>query len=114
MKGTRIATSYVNEEVVIIERLELDLDVGRLHNLVELAVLLARDEFSVLVRELNLEADLVMERLDEVEFENELDRFPDFGFETMKLETVTLEHGFGAARDADVPQDGRNLSGIDR
>ena len=48
---------------MLVERLELDLDIRRLHNLVDLAVLLATDEFTVLIRELNLETDLVMESL---------------------------------------------------
>ena len=55
-----IVTSDVNEEVMLIESLELDLDVGRLHNLVDLAILLAADELAVLVSELDLEAYLVM------------------------------------------------------
>ena len=58
-----ITASDVNEEVVFVERLELDLDVSGLHNLVDLAVLLPADEFAVLIRELNLEANLVVEGL---------------------------------------------------
>ena len=45
---------------MLVERLEFDLDVGRLHNLVDLAILLAADELAVLVSELDLEAYLVM------------------------------------------------------
>ena len=48
---------------MLVERLELDLDVGRLHNLVDLAILLAADELAVLVSELDLEAYLVLKRL---------------------------------------------------
>jgi hypothetical protein len=63
VKSSRIAAGNVDEEVIVVERLELDLDVGRLHDLVEFAVLLARDELAVFVRELDLEPDLVVERL---------------------------------------------------
>ena len=45
---------------MLVERLELYLDVGRLHDLVDLAILLATDELAVLVSELDLEAYLVM------------------------------------------------------
>ena len=54
---------------MLVERLEFDLDVGRLHNLVDLAILLATDELAVLVSELDLEAYLVMiglRRLDSI------------------------------------------------
>ena len=45
---------------MFIERLELDLYVRSLHDLVDLAILLAADELAVLVSELDLEAYLVM------------------------------------------------------
>ena len=48
---------------MLVERLELDLDVGRLHNLVDLAILLAANELAMLISELDLEAYLVMEGL---------------------------------------------------
>ena len=60
MQNRRVTSSDIDEEVVLVERLELDLDVGRLHNLVDLAILLAADELAVLVSELDLEAYLVM------------------------------------------------------
>lgn len=49
---------------MLIKRLELDFDVGRLHNLVDFTVLLSTYELAVFVRELDLEADLVMEGLE--------------------------------------------------
>lgn len=58
-----ITPSDVDEEVVIIECLELDLHVGRLHNLVDLTILLPTDEFAMLVGQLDLEADLMMKGL---------------------------------------------------
>lgn len=133
VERARIAARDVDEEVVVVERLELDLDVGRLHDLVELAVLLARDELAVLVGELDLGADLVVEslfatahqlpspprratrtHLDELELEHEMDRRPDFSFEAMQLEAIALEHGFRARGRGDVAKNGRNLRRVDR
>ena len=48
---------------MLVEGLELDLHIGCLHDLVDLAVLLPADEFAVLVRKFDLEADLMMESL---------------------------------------------------
>ena len=48
---------------MVVKRLELDLHVGRLHNLVDFAVLFATDELAVLVSKLDLEAYLVVEGL---------------------------------------------------
>jgi hypothetical protein len=59
-----IITGDVNEKVVVIEGLELDLDVGRLHNLVDLAILFAADELAMLIGKLDLKASLVMKGLD--------------------------------------------------
>ena len=53
----------VDQEVVVVEGLKLDLDVSRLHDLVDLAVLLATYELAVLVCKFNLEADLMVVRL---------------------------------------------------
>ena len=53
----------VDQEVVFVESLKLNLHVSSLHDLVDLAVLLPADEFAVLIRELNLEANLVVEGL---------------------------------------------------
>ena len=63
LENRPVAASNVDEEVVLVEGLELDLDVGGLHDLVDLAVPLPADEFAVLIRELNLEANLVVEGL---------------------------------------------------
>ena len=60
MQNGVVRSSDVDQEVVVVEGLKLDLDVGRLHDLVDLAILLAADELAVLVSELNLEAYLVM------------------------------------------------------
>ena len=48
---------------MVIKRLELDLDICRLHNFVNLSVLLSTDEFSMFICEFNLEANLVMKGL---------------------------------------------------
>ena len=48
---------------MLVECLELDLDVGGLHDLVYLAVLLSAYELAMFVGEFYLEANLVMERL---------------------------------------------------
>lgn len=63
LKDRRVVTGDVNEEVMFVERLELDLDVCRLHDLVDFAVLFPAYELPVLICEFNLEADLVMEAL---------------------------------------------------
>ena len=48
---------------MLVECLELDLDICRLHDLVNLAVLLATNELAVLIGELDLEANLMVETL---------------------------------------------------
>lgn len=53
----------VDQEVVIVERFEFDFHVRRLHDLIDLPVLLATDELAVFVCELDLEAYLVVEGL---------------------------------------------------
>lgn len=90
------------------------------------------------VGELDLKPDLVVERLhsdvkngqnlvcndgdeklsraylDEIKFENELNSFSDLSFETVKFETVALEDCLCTARYADVSENRRDLSRIDR
>lgn len=51
---------------MFIECFKLDLDIGGLHDLVNFAVFLPADELTMLVGELNLEANLMMERLTKV------------------------------------------------
>lgn len=63
MENRSIIAGNVDKEVVVIKGLELNLDVGRLHNFVDLAILFATDELAVLVGKLNLEANLVMKGL---------------------------------------------------
>ena len=63
MENRGIVTSDVDEEIIIIEGLELDLDVGGLHDLVDLAVLFAANKLAVFVGKLNLEANFVVESL---------------------------------------------------
>lgn len=63
LEDRRIGASNIDEEVVVVESLEFDFDVRSLHDLVNLPILLATDELSMLVRKLDLEANLVMERL---------------------------------------------------
>ena len=53
----------VDQEVVFVESLKLNLHVSSLHDLVDLAVLLATNELAVLVGKLDLEANLVVEAL---------------------------------------------------
>lgn len=48
---------------MLVKRLELDFRVRRLHDLVDLAVLLPADELAVLVGQLKLEADFMVEGL---------------------------------------------------
>jgi len=63
LENRSIIAGNVDEEVVIIKRLELDLDIGCLHNFVDLAILFATDELAMLVGKLDLEANLVMKGL---------------------------------------------------
>lgn len=64
VKSSLIVSSDVEDEVEVRrEGVELDLDVGHFHDLVNLPVLLPGDEVSMLVGELDLEADLVVEVL---------------------------------------------------
>lgn len=60
MENGTVASGNLNVEVVIIQRLEFDLDVAGLHDLVDLSVLLSTDKLAMLVREFDLEADLVL------------------------------------------------------
>ena len=66
MQNGRVVAGDVYEEVVLIERLEFDLDVSGLHDLVDFAVLLAANELPMFIGEFNLEANLVMEGLQAV------------------------------------------------
>ena len=58
-----VRTGDIYQEVVVVEGFELDLDVRSLHDLVNLAILLAADELSVFIGQFDLEAYLVMEGL---------------------------------------------------
>lgn len=58
-----VVTRELDQEVMVVQRLKLDFGVGRLSDLVYLAVLLAADEVAMLVRELEREANLVVEAL---------------------------------------------------
>lgn len=49
LQDRRVIASDINQEVVVVEGFELDLDVGHLHDFVDLPVLLATDELAVLV-----------------------------------------------------------------
>lgn len=49
LQDGRIRPGNVDEEVVVVERLKLDLDIRRLHDLVDLSVLLAADKVSVFI-----------------------------------------------------------------
>ena len=60
LENGTVASGNLNVEVVIIQRLEFDLDVAGLHDLVDLSVLLSTDKLAMLVREFDLEADLVL------------------------------------------------------
>ena len=63
LKYGAIVASEIDEEIVVIERLKLNLHVRCLHDLVDLAIFLAADKFTVLIGQLDLETDLVVERL---------------------------------------------------
>ena len=60
LENGTVASGNLNVEVVIIQRLEFDLDVAGLHDLVDLSVLLSTDKLAMLGREFDLEADLVL------------------------------------------------------
>ena len=48
---------------MVIERLELDLDIRSLHDLIDFPILFTTDELAMFICQLNLEADFVMEIL---------------------------------------------------
>lgn len=103
---------------MIVESLEFDLDIGGLHNLVDLSIFLTADEFTVLIRQFNLETNFVMESLwiavsinitmiraiylDDIEFHYHIDGRPDFRFKTMHLEAHTLENHLRSSRNRDL------------
>jgi len=60
LENGAVASGNLNVEIVIIQRLELDLDVAGLHDLIDLSVLLSTDKLAMLVRKFDLEADLVL------------------------------------------------------
>ena len=60
LENRTVTTGNLNVEIVIVQSLEFDLNVAGLHDFVDLSVLLSANEFTVLVRELDLEANLVL------------------------------------------------------
>ena len=67
LENGTIAAGNLNVEIVIVQRLEFDLDVAGLHDLVDLSVLLSANKLAVLVRKLDLEADLMLVDLSEAQ-----------------------------------------------
>lgn len=65
LENRTVASGNLNVEIVIVQRLEFDLDVAGLHDFVDFPVLLSTDELAVLVRKLDLETDLVLVNLSE-------------------------------------------------
>ena len=63
MKCTAVIARDVDKEVMVIESFKFYLDVGCLHDFIDFAIFLSTYEFSVLIRELNLEANFMMESL---------------------------------------------------
>lgn len=72
LKDGTVTARNLNVEIVIVQRLEFDLDVAGLHDFVDLSVLLSTDKLAVLIRELNLEADLELVTLSERHRQREL------------------------------------------
>ena len=60
LENGAIAAGNLDIEIVVVQRLEFNLDVTGLHDFVDLSVLLSTDKFTVLVRKLDLKADLVL------------------------------------------------------
>jgi hypothetical protein len=60
LENGTVAARNLDVEIVIVQRLEFDLDVAGLHDFVDLSVLLSTDKLAVLVSKLNLEADLML------------------------------------------------------
>lgn len=101
------------QEIVVVEGFEFDLGVSCLHDLVKLAVLLARDEVAMFVGEFKRKANLEEERLrnfnqslcralhfcthfDHVQLGDHLNALSDFTLKPVKLKAVGLEHHLGA------------------
>ncbi|KAI3479935.1 hypothetical protein L1887_57922 [Cichorium endivia] len=108
-----VIARHVDEEVVVVKGLKLDANAALLHDLVDLAVLLARDEFAMLVGQRDLEANFKVEALDEVEIEQRRDGGAHLGFEAVDLEAVALEDDLGAGGAADVLEHGRDLRRVE-
>jgi hypothetical protein len=53
----------IDEEIMFVEGLKFDFDIGRGHNLVDLPVLLPTDEFAIFIGQFELKSNLVMEIL---------------------------------------------------
>jgi len=60
LENGAVASGDLNVEIVIVQRLEFDLNVAGLHDFVDLSVLLSTNKLAMLVREFDLEADLVL------------------------------------------------------
>ena len=65
LENGTITARNLNVEIVIVQCLKFDLDVAGLHDFVDLSVLLSANKLAVLVRKLDLEADLVLVDLSE-------------------------------------------------
>ena len=65
MKNGTVTTRNLDVEIVIVQRLEFDLDVAGLHDFINFSVLLPANELAVLIRKLDLETNLVLVDLSE-------------------------------------------------
>lgn len=117
---------------MVIEGLELDFHVRRLHDLVDFAILLPANELPVLVCKLNLEPDLVMEGLchairnqgwgwtastiylNHLELHYHIDGAANFGLQAVHFEAHTFEDYFRSRSDRDLFEEIRYLRSIQR
>lgn len=117
LQNRHIRSSNVDQEVVVVECFELDLHIGRLHYLVDFAILLAADEFPVFVGKLDLEANFVVEGLqgprvarvrdrverirgvaylDDIQLHDHVDSCPHLVLESMQFKAHALEDDFSS------------------
>jgi len=72
LKDGTVTARNLDVEIVIVQRFEFDLDVAGLHDFVDLSVFLSTNKLAVVIRELNLEADLELVALSERRHQRDL------------------------------------------
>lgn len=107
--GLVLCTTNYNVKVVLVEAIEHDLHAAVAHNLVDLAVLLAADEFFVLVCKLNLDTHVVLRLLHEWDVANHHQSSSHGIVRSIDMKVELLEADFSARIDANVREHGTDI-----